>query len=76
MHAKCCYAPAGSYGHECGLPAEYVRPLKSESTVSGIFYATRCRDCGDRLETGERPLGELVPFDSGKHKNEYRFRHI
>ena len=70
MHARCCYAPAGSYGHECGLPAQYVRPIKSQRTISGIFYAARCRDCADRLEIGERTVGDLEPFDYARHKND------
>lgn len=72
MTATCCYAPLGSFGHECGNAAEFVRSRPSLLTRSGWFYATRCRVCaylpgGENLGTS-RP----EPIDHDEHRNDWK----
>ena len=51
----CGFAPAGTWGHECGRPAVVVAVFKTDDlnpTESGFFYVGRCADCS-KIKHGE-----------------------
>lgn len=69
---RCSLAPPGSFGHECGRPAQFVRASASERTRSGWFYAGRCGSCA-YLPGGEN-IGTTAPepLDLSQHVNHWR----
>ena len=67
----CTFAAPGTYGHECGRKAVFVRSRPSEHTASGIFYARRCGECAN-IKGGENSgTSAPVPFDPVVHANKY-----
>lgn len=66
----CSFAYPGTYGHECGRPAEQVAVFKSERTMDGLFFAGRCDECA--AERGGENSG-LIRFEPiGQQRNEWR----
>ena len=45
MDGRCGFAFPGTYGHECGKPAEWAGQHKSEHTANGVYWAARCTEC-------------------------------
>lgn len=71
--ARCHYAYPNSYGHECEAPASFVRPLRSDLTVSGVYFAHRCEKHKALKDgNGENALvGSIQPI-SVEHVNVWR----
>ena len=51
----CTFAPAGTYGHECGRPTTITAVKRSSATEDGIYYAARCERCAG-IRGGENAL--------------------
>ena len=69
---RCSFAPAGTYGHECGKTATLTAILKSDTTKSGLFYASRCAECA-KIRGGENAgVLRMEPLDQAKHVNEFK----
>jgi hypothetical protein len=51
----CTFAPAGTYGHECGRVATVTAVKRSSATKDGIYYAARCERCA-AIKGGENAL--------------------
>lgn len=69
---RCDYAVAGTYGHECGKPALFVRAKSSNLTRSGTYWARRCADCVTATGRENWGLAPAVPFDTVAHINEWK----
>lgn len=73
MSRKTCgYAPSGTWGHECGKPALFAGSRTSDKTVSGIYWASRCRDCIDLTGRDNQGIRYWEPIDHEKHRNEWK----
>jgi len=69
---RCCFAAAGTYGHECGAPATLAASKPCPDTVSGVFWTRRCPECA-KIKGGENaPYKTFVPFDPAVHVNRWK----
>jgi hypothetical protein len=69
---RCTFAPAGTYGHECGKPATHVGLFSSDVTQSGIFYGRRCEDC-QQIRGGENNgVLKWERLDAARHVNQFK----
>lgn len=68
----CCFAHAGTYGHECGKAASHVGVKKSDITKSGLYFARRCPECMT-IKGGEN--SNVIRFevlDPDQHRNVFK----
>ena len=65
----CGFANPGTYGHECGAPAEFVGIQNSDLTKNGIFYTRRCAKC-KAIKGGENSgVYKWEVFNASAHVN-------
>lgn len=72
VNQTCNYAPANTYGHECGAPAVFTAIQRSDRTADGMYFGARCAHCA-AIKGGENSrVIRLVPRDESKHINLWR----
>lgn len=69
---KCGFAHAGTYGHECGKPADRVAVKASTETTNRLFFIGRCDDCAKIVGGENRGVLRLEPFNPDAHRNLWR----
>ena len=70
--AKCSFAHAGTYGHECGAPATKAGTSKGEHTVSSVYFNLRCDKCA-MIKGGENAgVSNWQAFDPKRHVNMFK----
>lgn len=68
----CNFAHAGTYGHECGKPAQFVAVKRSDRTTTGFFYAGRCEKCATIRGGENHNTLTIEPIDAARHVNVWR----
>jgi hypothetical protein len=67
---KCGFAPAGTYGHDCGRPASIIAVMNSELTTDGAYYTGRCPACA-QIKGGENK--RVIRFEAiGNQSNKWK----
>ena len=69
---KCGYAPAGTYGHECGRPATLAQ-RSPKPTDWMVFWHLRCADCASAKgpdNAGLRADG-WIPYDPETQRHKF-----
>lgn len=64
---RCTFAFPGTYGHSCGAPAIWVRPMPSDVRPGTTYYARRCAKCVGIVGGENRDAGEPITFDPALH---------
>lgn len=77
MSSKCKYSHPGTYGHECGKPAQWAqhdpKPEGEGTFWQGGYWRVRCDEC--RAWTGPDNAGMRrdgwVRYDPTVHRNSF-----
>lgn len=68
---RCTFSWPGTYGHECGKPAELAGQQPSRLTVSGIYWSLRCPECA-QVKGGENArVQQWLSFNPSLHINRF-----
>ena len=67
----CSFSWPGTYGHECGAPAEFVAEIPCSTTTNRVFFARRCARCRDIKGGENHGVTEWLKFNAEAHQNKF-----